>query len=96
MKALARGAQPPDLLNGEHPGLSNPPESPKQTQASPASGLRSRARLSSVAALAKRLTMSQPSRHTRYELTWSEIAVLGLLGIGLLCVVALCVAVALQ
>ena len=27
-------------------------------------------------ALAKRLTMSQPSRHTRYALTWSEIAIL--------------------
>jgi hypothetical protein len=42
------------------------------------------------------MTMSQPSRYTSYELTWSEIAILGLLGIGLLCVVALCVAVALQ
>ena len=26
--------------------------------------------------LAKRLTMSQPSRHTRYALAWSEIAIL--------------------
>jgi hypothetical protein len=49
-----------------------------------------------LAALGKRLTMSQPSRYTRYGLTWSEIAILGLLGIGLLCVVALCVAIALE
>jgi cytochrome oxidase assembly protein ShyY1 len=40
--------------------------------------------------------MPQPFRHTRYGLTWFEIAILGLLGIGLLCVVALCVAIALQ
>ena len=35
-----------------------------------------------MAGLGKRLTMSQLSRHTRYELTWSEIAILGLLGMG--------------
>ena len=52
--------------------------------------------MGSMAALGKRLTMSQPSRHTRYELTSSEIAILGLLGIGLLCMVAPCVAIALQ
>jgi two-component system nitrate/nitrite response regulator NarL len=93
---LAEGAQPPDLPDGEHPESSPPAESRQQPQTSPASGLRSRAGLRSLAVLAKRLTMSQPSRHTRYELTWSEIAILGLLGIGLLCVVALCVAIALQ
>jgi DNA-binding NarL/FixJ family response regulator len=93
---LAEGAQPPDLPDGEHPESRPPAESRQQAQPSPASGLRSRAGLRSVAALGKRLTMSQPSRHTRYELTWFEIAILGLLGIGLLCVVALCVAIALQ
>jgi cytochrome oxidase assembly protein ShyY1 len=93
---LAEGAQPPDLPDGEHPESSPPAESRQQPQTSPASGHRSRAGLGSLAALGKRLTMSQPSRHTRYELTWFEIAILGLLGIGLLCVVALCVAIALQ
>ena len=93
---LAEGAQPPDLSDGEHPELSSPTESRPQTQTSPAPGHRSRAGLGSLAPLGKRLTMSQPSRHTRYELTWFEIAILGLLGIGLLCVVALCVAIALQ
>jgi DNA-binding NarL/FixJ family response regulator len=96
MDALTGDAQPPDLPGAAHPELSRPPESPYQAQASPASGSESRASLGSLAALGKRLTMSQPSRHTRYELTWSEIAILGLLGIGLVCVVALCVAIALQ
>ncbi len=93
---LAEGAQPPDLPDGEHPESSPRAESRPQPPTSPASGLRSRAGLRSLAALGKRLTMSQPSRHTRYELTWFEIAILGLVGIGLLCVVALCVAIALQ
>jgi two-component system, NarL family, response regulator DesR len=96
INGFARGAQAPDLPDGEHPESSGPPESPQQTQPSPASGLSSRASLGSLAALAKRLTMSQPSRHTKYELTWSEIAILNSLGIGVLCVVALCVAIALQ
>jgi hypothetical protein len=92
----AAGAQPPDPREGEHPESSPCAESRQQPQTSPASGLRSRAGLGSLAALGRRMTMSQPSRYTRYELTSSEIAILGLLGIGLLCVVALCVAIALQ
>jgi DNA-binding NarL/FixJ family response regulator len=93
---LAGGAQAPDLSDGEHRESSPPAESRQSPQTSPAPGLRSRAGLRSLAALGKRLMMSQPSRHTRYELTWSEIAILGLVGFGLLCVVALCVAIALQ
>jgi DNA-binding NarL/FixJ family response regulator len=93
---LAASAQPPDPRESEHPEAGPRDESRRQPQTSPASGLTSRAGLGSLAALAKRMFMSQPSRHTRYELTWSEIAILGLLGIGVLCVVALCVAIALQ
>lgn len=66
---LAEGARPPDLPDGEHPESSPPAESRQQPQTSPASGHRSRAGLRSLAALCRRLTMSQPSRHTRYELT---------------------------
>ena len=92
---LAEGAQRPDLSDGEHPELSSPTESRPETQTSPASGHRSRAGLGSAAPLGKRLTMSQPSRHTTDQLRSSEIAIVGLLGSGLLSVVALCVAIAL-
>jgi DNA-binding NarL/FixJ family response regulator len=93
---VAAGAQPPEPRESEHPEAGPRDESRQQPQTSPASGLTSRAGLGSLAALAKRMFMSQPSRYTRYELTSSEIAILGLLGIGLLCVVALCVAIALH
>ena len=73
---FAAGAQPPDPRESEHPEASPRAESRQQPQTSPASGLTSRAGLGSLAASAQRMTMSQPSRHTRYELTWSELAIL--------------------
>jgi hypothetical protein len=93
---FARGARRPDPPDGEHAEPGRPRESPRHGQASPASGLGSGVCLGSLAALAKRLTLSQPSRDARHELTWPEITILDLLGVGLLCVAALRVAITRQ
>jgi cytochrome oxidase assembly protein ShyY1 len=90
------GAQSLDVAHAAHWDSRRPGESPSQTQMSPASSVRARGNLDSLTVLGKRLIMSRPSRHTSYELTWFEIAILGLLVVGVLSVVALCVAVALQ